>query len=606
MNYSRLFLSLLLGFAGIARSDLDLVTVENGTISVVGGGPHGTWAQKKAAIELSTKAMEKGSAMVLAYDVGESNQACGVWFAVPHFDLRSYDAVEFEVRGAKGGEMLAFGFKDERWFEQLVPLQDYIPSGMTTNWAKVTIPLKAFSTLRQPYSLDNCTLSFTQGSSGAPKGEIYVTSIRLTGNRLMTLPPPDEPHTGYPLTFDPATASDAQIEEVLQHSGFEYFWKESVSETGLVKDACYAYGEDAMPMASIASVGFGLSYICVAEKHQWITHDEAYGRTLNIMRFFHDKAENHKGFFYHFYDLRTGERSGDCELSSIDTGLLLYGMITAKEFYPGTEVSTLAQDILDRVEWNWMQLPNGLISMGWSPEKPVLMSACWGGYDEGVMLYPLAIGSKTHPILPKSWDSVRRDVITYKGHRHVAGSGKNALFTHQYPQVWLDLRNYRDKKGINYFQNSVEATLANRDWCIDHRNQFKTFHAGYWGLTASYGPNGYNVNGAPNSLSNGTVAPTAALGSYVFTPKLSMESARNFFKLKDQLWGKYGFVDGFNLDKNWYSNRYVGIDQGPIVLMIENEQSGLIWDLTMHDASIQTGLERMGFVKMEKTAKAEN
>jgi len=580
-----------------ARADLDLVTVLENQIENFPGNAHGTWANKHGKVALSDKLIDNKRVMALNYDVGQARQDGGAWFGLAHSDLRGYEAVEFQVRGAAGGEMAAFGFKDDRWFESKLPLKNYLKDGITKQWQTVRIPLKDFERLRMRHSLDNWSLSVSNTMEGSKAGEIYFSGVKLIGPGGKS-PPPVEQKERYPIAFDPEKATDDQIYDLLQRSAFEFFWKESNPKNGLIKDACYAFGEDGMQGASIASVGFGLSAICIAEKRGWITREQAYERVLNTLKFFRDEAEQHKGFYYHFYEMDTGYRSGDCELSSIDTGLFLYGVITVKEFYKGTEVEEAAKTILDRVEWDWMQLNKGVLSMGWKPEKPeALFPYTWGGYNEGIMLYPLAIGSKTHPIPAKVWDGVDRETAVFNKRKHVPGTGDNALFTHQYPQCWLDLRKTKDKKGINYFENSVQATLANMDWCRENASKYKTFGAGYWGLTASDGPDGYNVDGAPFSHSNGTVAPTAALGSFAFTPKESMEAARSFFKIKDQLWGRYGFIDGFNLDRDWYSFKYIGIDQGPIILMIENLRTGLIWDLTMKDETVRTGLEKMGFAE---------
>lgn len=596
----------MLGLAGLsARADLDLVNVLDGHISNFPKDAHGTWANKQAQIVLSDKLVDQKRVMALTYNVENPRQDGGAWFGLAHFDLRPYDTVEFQVRGSAGGEVMAFGFKDDRWFESKLPLTPYLKDGITKEWQTVRIPLKDFDRLKMRHSLDNWSLFVANSMGGVKSGEIYVTGVKLIGPGGK-LPPPEEVKERYPLAFDPEKASDEQIYDVLQRSAFDFFWKEANPKNGLIKDSCYAFGEDGMQGASIASVGFGLSAICIAEKRGWVSHDEAYERVLNTLKFFRDEAEQHKGFYYHFYEMDTGYRSGDCELSSIDTGLFLYGVITVKEFYKGTEVAEIANTLLDRVEWDWMQLNKGVLSMGWKPEKPeALFPYTWGGYNEGMMLYPLAVGSRTHPIPAKVWDAVDRETAEYNKRKHVPGTGDNALFTHQYPQCWLDLRKVKDKKGINYFKNSEQATWANYEWCRENASKYKTFQAGYWGLTASDGPEGYNVDGAPFAHSNGTVAPTAALGSFPFTPKLSMDAARSFFKLKDKLWGRYGFVDAFNIDRDWYSMKYIGIDQGPIALMIENLRTGLIWELTMKDESIQRGLKAMGFTEESKSEEAK-
>ncbi|MBV9463234.1 MAG: hypothetical protein JO317_03300, partial [Verrucomicrobiae bacterium] len=576
------------------RADIDLVKFQGNDAANALGPFQGNWAHRLSIAKGSAAQIDNAPALVFEYHMEKPNQRGGLWYALGHFDARGYDAVEFEVRGSHGGEMLSFGLKDDRWFEDMEPVAKYLPKGITTEWQKVRIPLADFTRVRQWYSLDNWTLSASNGGEGEKSGKVFVRHLRFAGEGKKQ-PPPNEPKEVYPLEFDPAKASDAQIWEALQKSAFLFFWNEADAKRGLVKDACYAYGPDGMQSCSIASVGFGLSAICVAEKRGWITHDQAYERVLNTLRFFANEADQVHGFYYHFYDMDTGERSGDCEVSSIDSGLLFYGVISAKQFYPNTEAATLADNILDRVEWDWMQLPGGdVLSMGCKPGEP-LFDASWRHYNEGVMLYPLAIGSRTHPIDPKVWNRVEREVFKLQGRDFVPGSGDNALFTHQYPQCWLDLRRMKDKKGINYFRNSIEATKANREWCLANAAHFKSFAGGYWGLTAADAPKGYAVNGAPGGKCDGTVAPTAALASVVFTPDLATEAARKFFTIKDKIWGRYGFVDAFNLAEDWYSTRYIGIDQGPIVLMAQNQRDEMIWKLTMQEPSVKAGLQKMGF-----------
>ncbi len=219
------------------------------------------------------------------------------------------------------------------------------------------------------------------------------------------------------------------------------------------------------------------------------------------------------------------------------------------------------------------------------------------------MLNLLGIGSKTHPMPVSSWDAFARPVNSYKQFQFV---GPPPLFIHQYSHIFVDFKDEKDKY-MDYYYNSVQATLANRQWCIDNMNRSKSYGPNSWGLTACDGPDGYRAYGAPNGDNDGTVAPTAAIGSIVFTPEASIKLMKYLYTThKDRIWGKYGFVDSFNWDRDWVSSKYIGIDEGPIVLMIENYRTGLIWRYFMQNDNIKKALELCGFKISDKSSAKSN
>jgi len=360
-----------------------------------------------------------------------------------------------------------------------------------------------------------------------------------------------------------------------------------------VKDKALNFGKDQSTTASIASTGFGLSAMVVGAERGWIPKGAAHAYAEKTLRFFRDRMETEHGFFYHFVDWESGKKHKNTELSSIDTALFLAGALTVGEYFKGTEVEELANEIYERVDFPWMTNGGKTLSMGWYPAEGFL-KARWSEYNESLILYALAAGSATHPIPGESWKAVRKRIGLYDSQAVVYSP---PLFTHQYSHVWLDLKG-RNDGFVDYFENSKTATLLNRQFTIEQKKKFKTYSEDVWGLTASMGPGGYRAYGAEpgGATHDGTVAPTAAGSSMPFTPELSIPALRAMYEQhKDKLWGKYGFSDAFNLDRNWYAKEVLGIDQGPLLLMIENYRSGLVWKFFMQHPAARRGLERMGF-----------
>ena len=386
---------------------------------------------------------------------------------------------------------------------------------------------------------------------------------------------------------------DDHFLDMVERKAFDYFNEEHHPRSGLVKDKASNVHRDSSTIASIASTGFGLAAMCVGAERGWISKGEAKRYCKKTLQFFLTHMQQNHGFFYHFVHWETGKKTNHTELSSIDTALFLAGALTAGEYFHGTEVEKLANELYDRVDFEWMLNKGMTLSMGWDPKQGFLKSR-WDQYNESLILYFLAIGSATHPIPPESWRAVKKRIGIYGSHNFIYCP---PLFTHQYSQIWLDLRNKNDGFA-DYFENSRIATLVNRRFCLDNQDKYKTYSENVWGLTASLGPNGYKAYGAPpgGAVHDGTVAPTAAGGSIVFTPRLSLKALKFMYqKFQDKIWGKYGFADAFNVDRDWYADEVIGIDQGPLVLAIENFRTQLIWKLFMQHSSVDRGMKRIGF-----------
>lgn len=388
--------------------------------------------------------------------------------------------------------------------------------------------------------------------------------------------------------------SDDELLEKVQRHGLQYFLQESHPETGLVRDRAHPFqrGATASP-ASVAAVGFALTVYPVAVERGWMDRSLAMEITRRTLLFFLERAPHEHGFLYHYLKMDTGERAHRSEVSPIDTALFLAGALFAAEYFGDWGIRDLATKFYERVDWPWMLHGAKTFALAWTPEGGFERRR-WDHYDESMILYLLALGSPTHPIPAESWQEIARPVGSYGGHRLIQ---MPPLFTHQYSHIWIDFRNKNDGHA-DYFQNSIDASLANRAFVIDESTHFAGYGPDAWGLTASDGPFGYRAYGAPPGWAehDGTLAPTGCGSSIVFTPRESIACLRHLYQnYQDRLWGPYGFSSAFNLDKNWFSRDVIGVDQGALILMIENYRSGFVWKIMGHSAFLGRGMERAGF-----------
>lgn len=416
----------------------------------------------------------------------------------------------------------------------------------------------------------------------------------------------------------------------IQHKTFLFFMDEHHPEWGIVKDRSAEWAP-----ASIASTGFGLPAYAIGVERKWITRNEAARVTLDILGFFFNSVQSadtnvtgYKGFYYHFLKMKTGTRAWNCELSSVDTGLLMMGIIFARQYYnldneAEKKIREIASALLDRIDWNFMAMPDtGLyastISMGWDPEKG-LHHMGWSGYNEALFLYVLASGSgmKNAGAGYKTWLASYKWQTPYEGLSHVAFP---PLFGHQFSQSFIDFRGIADEfmkeKGIDYFENSRRATYVQRQYAIDNPKGWIGYDSLCWGITACDGPGdkynsgnrqflGYAGRGTSgpdyNYFDDGTIAPYASLSSLPFAPEIVLPTIKAINeRYGDKLWGRYGYYDAFNPTAGWFDNDFIGIDQGPMLLMIENFRTGLVWNYVMKDPIIIKGLNRLGFTYLNQ------
>ncbi len=428
----------------------------------------------------------------------------------------------------------------------------------------------------------------------------------------------------FPITVDQELMLDS-----LQQKTFQFFLHEHHPEWGIVKDRAASWAP-----SSIAATGFGIPSFAVGVERNWISRDEAAQITLNMLNFYKNSeqsadtaAAGYKGFYYHFHKMDTGTREWRCELSSVDTGLLLMGVIFARNYYNADneierQIRETASMLLNRVDWNFMEMPNEgefahTISMGWYPESG-LHHMGWKGYNEALFLYILAAGSgmENAERSYNAWLKSYKWNTPYEGYSHATFP---PLFGHQFSQAFIDFRGIADpfmlEKGIDYFENSRRATYVQQLYAIDNPHGWVGYDSLCWGVTASDGPTeirnfddkhflGYAGRGTSgpdyNYFDDGTIAPYGPLSSLPFAPEIVLPTIESMIERNgDKIWGKYGFYDAFNLTANWVNDDFIGIAQGPMLIMIENFRTGLVWNHVMKDPIIQIGLNRLGFEILE-------
>jgi hypothetical protein len=411
---------------------------------------------------------------------------------------------------------------------------------------------------------------------------------------------------------NPFTNSN-QLLDYIQETDFDYFWYWANPANGLIPDR-----SETSSGCSIASVGFGLTAIGIAIDHGWITRSQGVARVTTTLNTFLNGPQGpaasgtigYNGWFYHFLDMNTALRTGNSELSSIDTTLLLAGILYAKQYFNGTNASeafirTMASGIFNRVNWNWMAQGSNGVSMQWLPTAG-FASANWVGYDEAMIIYILGLGSVTYPLPASAWPQWTTGYIwaTNYGQAYVQFP---SMYVHVFSHCWIDFRHIADSYMTNhnstYFENSRRASLAQLAFAMANPNHEVGYSSNVWGLNASDGPGGYAVHaitGTPiPGFDDGTIAPSAAGGAIAFTPEYSEPTLSYFYThFRPHLWTAYGFYDAFNLGKQWYDTDELGIDQGPIVIMIENYRNQRPWQLFMRNQEVQTGLQQAGFVSL--------
>ena len=404
------------------------------------------------------------------------------------------------------------------------------------------------------------------------------------------------PGCGSGTNYQPSSLpiTDDQFLDNLGKAAFLFFWEQASATTGMVKDRAFAGGNDSRTLSSIAATGFGLSALCIADQRDYAGSSQIKARALATLNFLLNQT-NVNGFYYHFVDMNTGQRAPNSEVSSIDTAILLCGVLTCRQYFQDAQIQDLATQIYQRVNWVWMLNGGPTFSMGWTPENGFITTR-WDTYSELMMLYLLAIGSPTNPIPASSWQAIQRPVLAYQGLTYITNLSA-PLFIHQYSHAWFDFRNQQDAYA-DYFNNSVTATQAHRLFCASLQGQFPDYSNAVWGITASDSANnGYVAWGGPPAMGpiDGTLVPSAAGGSLPFLSTECIAALRNFYNQFPGVWQRYGFVDAFNPLTGWYDPDAIGIHTGVTMLMVENQRSGFIWETFMKNPEAQAAMVAVGF-----------
>jgi len=427
----------------------------------------------------------------------------------------------------------------------------------------------------------------------------------------------------------------------LEERTFRYFWETANPKNGLIPDRY-----PTPSFASIAAVGFGLTAYPIGVERHYISRAEARERVLATLRFF-QHAPNQHGFFYHFLEMKSGARANDSEVSTVDTALLLAAMLFCQSYFDSqhpheVQIRKLVDEIYRRVDWTWAQPRPPVVALAWTPESG-FSGIDWQGYNEAMLVYLLALGSPTHPISSQSWDMW---TSTYDKHWGTLYDQTylsfGPLFGHQYTHVWVDFRGIRDSymraHGLDYFENSRRATYTQRRYAIANPKHWQAYGKNIWGISASDGPGGseryegqeasfmrYAARGvgADRIVDDGTIAPTAAISSLPFAPEIVLPATLEMYhRYGSSIYSVYGFLDAFNASfratpdgagqshthvpdstvqdsskrfAGWVDQDYVGIDEGPILAMIENYRSDFVWRVMRNDPYLRQGLERAGF-----------
>jgi hypothetical protein len=418
--------------------------------------------------------------------------------------------------------------------------------------------------------------------------------------------------------------SDDTLLDRLQRAAFDYFRQATNPANGLIADNSRANSP-----VSIAVVGFALSSYPVAVERGWLARAEAVQCSLAALRFFRDSdqsggpaATGYKGFYYHFLDFQTGARAWRSELSMIDTALLIAGALTASMYFDSSaadeiELRQIVDLLFRRIDWRWAQDGGETLRQGWKPECGFLHYG-WEGYSEAIVLYVLALGSPTHPLeghCYHAWTATYQWENVY-GYDFLYGG---PLFVHQFSHAWIDFRGIKDpfmrEKRCDYFENSRRATLVQREYAQRNPNEFAGYDEHCWGLTACDGPTdelpdtageprrlfGYAARGVPYGPDDGTVAGWAPLASLPFTPDIALDAVRQMHQRYPEMLSDSRYASSFNAGlagvdhRAWVSSGNFGLDQGIVVMMIENYRTGLIWRLMRDCDPIRTGLRQAGF-----------
>ncbi len=406
----------------------------------------------------------------------------------------------------------------------------------------------------------------------------------------------------------PRNLSDSALLDLVQQQTFRYFWDFAHPVSGLSRERSnesFNYGDE---VVTTGGTGFGIMAVIVATERKWIARDTAAKFLLKMVRFL-SKADSYHGVFPHWLNGETGKTipfsRKDDGADLVESSFLFQGLLTARQYFNADnpvegELRNRINWLWNDIEWNWFTNNQEVLYWHWSPNNGWAMNFPVRGFNECLIMYVLAASADRYPVSPAVYHNGWAQSNFFKNGKEFYGIelplgfdfGGPLFFSH-YSFLGLDPRGLKDRYADYWIQNR-NHTLINREHCVRNPNQFKGYGPQSWGLTASDTYNGYDAHSPTND--KGTITPTAALSAFPYTPEYSMQALRHFYEqLGDKIWSEFGFVDAFNETQNWYANSHLAIDQGPIIVMIENHRSGLLWNLFMSCPEVQNGLKKLGF-----------
>jgi hypothetical protein len=412
---------------------------------------------------------------------------------------------------------------------------------------------------------------------------------------------------------------DAFLED-LERRSFQFFWEQTDPNTGITRGRARTdaspYNAVRRDVGSTGVTGFGLTALCIAAERGWIPRDQARQRALNTVRFYAERAPNEHGWFYHWMNVVTGERTGatfdsavlkvpaelnvkrpKSEVSVSDSTWLIAGALTVGQYFKeDPEIARLAKKIYERVDYRWMT--NGdpyLLAHGWMPETGFIEHR-YDKYCQLALMYLLGIGSPTHPLPPDAWYAWKRNPNSYGEYKYI---GESLLWTYQYPFAWADFRGRHETRAphTDWFENAATATRAHRAFCMDLKKEFPGYSEDIWGITSSMSATGYKAWGGPPRKQglDGTVVPCAAAGSLAITPDIALSALKAMkTRFGDKIYGRYGFADAFNPNNGWVSPDVIGLDEGITLLSAENLRTGNVWKWFMQNAQVGRAMDLAG------------
>ena len=399
---------------------------------------------------------------------------------------------------------------------------------------------------------------------------------------------------------------DEVLLEDVSHRSFQFFWEQSDPNTGITRDRTRLDGRLAETRADVGSTGatgFGLTALCIGAERKWIPREQARERARATLKFYADRAKDEHGWFYHFIDVKTGERSGNSEVSVSDTTWLYAGALTARQYFSeDPEIARLAMKIYSRVDYDWIR--NGhpyLMSHGWRPESGFIVHR-YEKYCQLALMYLLGIGSPGRPLPAEAWYAWERNPNSYGDYKYI---GESLLWTYQYPFAWADFRDRRESREphADWWGNAITATRAHRQFCIDLKKEFPGYSENIWGITSSDSAKGYKSWGGPprRPSIDGSVVPCGAAGSLMLTSDIALAALKAMKQqYGDKIYGRYGFTDAFNPNNGWVSHHVIGIDVGITLLSAENLRSGFVWRWFMKNPEVQKAMDLAGLKKTGK------